>query len=106
MCKAVLDEIRDQIVASKKFPPDKKGREGEEPFNLSAFLRAAFGKAEPKKWKRKKDNPDNITLKEALLMADAVGKPLHKILILAEERMSKEEQPKNDNFLNDDQVSA
>lgn len=106
MCKAVLDEIRDQVVASKKFPPDKKGKDGEEPFNLSAFLRAAFGKAEAKKWKRKKENPDNITLKEALLMANAVGKPLHKILILAEERLSKEDCAPDQDFLNEDRASA
>ncbi|WP_459933427.1 hypothetical protein [Fundidesulfovibrio butyratiphilus] len=87
MCIAIIDELRDQIVKSGKFPPDKADND-EEPFDVSAFVVAAFGEgADSKRWTQRVKKPGDLSMVEALAMASAVEKTLDRIVALAEERV-------------------
>lgn len=99
MYQSIIDVIRELIVKTERFSPDAKGKTSPEPYNITAFLCEAFGKADPKKWGRRLQNPGSLTLEEAFRISEVVGKPLYKILILAEEREpSLENKTKPDFF--------
>jgi hypothetical protein len=79
--RAYVELIRQ--YAAKKFPPREDRVPGGEPFNLSQFLKKAFGKIDNKKWERIANVPGNIRLADALKMAKAVGADFDDLLATA-----------------------
>jgi hypothetical protein len=98
-------------MTREEFEPNPRGPEGEEPFNVTKFVMAAFNSKETHKWKRYVKKPHNLKMIDALKMAKAVHKPLEKILVLAEEHAelspgNGDDRPGENDFLNGDRASA
>ncbi len=81
--KAFIELIRTQ--AAIKFPPAPQKMPGEEPFNHSEFIRAAFGSYNRcnQKWKRVANKPENLSIEDAICFSNAVGIPFVELIAIA-----------------------
>jgi hypothetical protein len=94
MATHVIGIIRE--LAPRYYPPSKRGPEGDERFNVQAFLRAVHGrKMLNKTWKRLVDNPGSIKFDDAARIANALKISLADLALLCQLRATGVDQKVN-----------
>jgi len=74
MCQAILEVIYQEAPGVPTLKREGRGRPGSDPFNVSAFCRAMWGKADKTRWDAIKSNPEGITFSEVLRLSEVLKK--------------------------------
>lgn len=72
MCQAILEVIYRDAPDVPALKRKGRGRPGVSPFNVSAFCRAMWGKADKTRWEAIKANPEGITFSEVLRLSEVL----------------------------------